>query len=285
MPAAGHAGQGTLARRGDADDGGLGAERLPAAGDGGLGHVAGRRGGRQSRAQLVQVQAALEADELGEREPCPLDRLGRGAGDGDEEAPVGLRMSRSSSQCTTTAPMVRSETTRGRWPGRGTGWLDGGHEVGSLPPEIFEGLGEHRHVASRRGPARRGAATAGPRRWARQGRSRSDEVCAGRRARPERRRSRRRPATRRAGRRRRRRPPGPDRPPWSGPVPCSACAGRLGRHPPPPLVRGSPNGPSTAARCAGRAGRTIHMAIPVAASCVTTRGACGSARRSCAGVC
>ena len=90
MAAAGQAGQAALAGGGDAHHGGLRAQSPPAARDGRVGHVAGRRGGGQRRAELVQVLAALQVDELGEGQPGPLDRLGRRAGDGEEEGPVGL---------------------------------------------------------------------------------------------------------------------------------------------------------------------------------------------------
>ncbi len=39
---------------------------------------------------MVQVLAALEVAELGQREPRPLDRLRGGSGDGEQEALVGL---------------------------------------------------------------------------------------------------------------------------------------------------------------------------------------------------
>ena len=59
-------------------------------GNGRMGHVAGRRGRSQGRAELVQVLTALQVDELGQGKPGPLDRLGRRARDGEEEGPIGL---------------------------------------------------------------------------------------------------------------------------------------------------------------------------------------------------
>ena len=88
MPAAGQTGQATHFSGRDAHDGGLRAESPPAARNGSMGHVAGRRGCGQGRAELVQVLTPLQVDELGQGEPGPLDRLGRRAGDGEEEGPI-----------------------------------------------------------------------------------------------------------------------------------------------------------------------------------------------------
>ena len=90
MSAAGQTGQTALASDGDAHHGGLCAKCTAAARNGRMGHVAGRRGRSQRRAELVQVLTALQVDELGQGEPGPLDRLGRRAGDGEEEGPIGL---------------------------------------------------------------------------------------------------------------------------------------------------------------------------------------------------
>ena len=90
MPAAGQTGQSTLASGRDAHDGGLCAQSPAAARNGSMGHVAGRRGCGQGRAQLVQMLTSLQVDELGQGEPGPLDCLSRRAGDGEEEGPIGL---------------------------------------------------------------------------------------------------------------------------------------------------------------------------------------------------
>ena len=90
MAAAGEAGQAALADGGDAHHGGLRTQGSPAAGDGRMGDVAGRRGRGQGRAELVQVLTAFQVDELRQGQPGPLDRLGRGGGDGEEKGPVGL---------------------------------------------------------------------------------------------------------------------------------------------------------------------------------------------------
>ena len=90
MAAAGQAGQAALARGRDAHHGRLRAQRAPATGDGRMGHVARRRGRGQRRAELMEMLTALQVDELGQGEAGPLDGLGRRAGDGEEEGPVGL---------------------------------------------------------------------------------------------------------------------------------------------------------------------------------------------------
>ena len=90
MSAAGQAGQATLAGGRDAHDGGLCAESPPAARNGGMGDVAGRRGCSQGRAELVQVLTPLQVDELGQGEPGTLDCLGCRARDGEEKGPIGL---------------------------------------------------------------------------------------------------------------------------------------------------------------------------------------------------
>ena len=90
MPAAGQTGQTALPGGRDAHDGGLCAQSAPAARNGRMSNVAGRRGCSQGRAELVQVLTPLQVDELGQGEPGPLDRLGRRARDGEEEGPIGL---------------------------------------------------------------------------------------------------------------------------------------------------------------------------------------------------
>ena len=91
MPAAGQARQGALSRRRDAHDGGLRPQGTPPARNGGVGDITRRGRGGQGRTELVQVLAALEVDEFGQREASSLDGLRRGAGDREEEALVGIR--------------------------------------------------------------------------------------------------------------------------------------------------------------------------------------------------
>ena len=113
MPAARQAGQRALTGDGDPHDGGLRAEGPPGLGDGGVRDITGRRGRGEGRAQPVEVLGPFEVDELGQGQAGALDGLGTRAGDGEEKAAVRLGIPRSSSQCTTTAPMVRSDTTSG----------------------------------------------------------------------------------------------------------------------------------------------------------------------------
>ena len=88
MPTAGQTGQATVADGRDAHDGRLGTERPPPTGDGGMGHVARRGGGGQGRAQLVQVLAPFQVDELGQGEAGAFDGLRRGARHGEKEGPI-----------------------------------------------------------------------------------------------------------------------------------------------------------------------------------------------------
>ena len=243
-PAAGHAHH----RR-------LRAQGTPAAGDGRMGHVARRRGGGQRRAELVQMLAALQVDELGQGQPGPLDGLRRGAGDGEEEGPVGL------GDLTVVVPVhddgadrVVGDDQRDDGEGPEPFRLEGRVDVGSLALQVVDRLGEEgdvvaqdRAVGLQRGRARRPTG--------RRGRTRTGGACAACPARRAGRRSTRRRATRRAGRRRPRRPPGPGRRRSSEHVPWSASAAPSRPRPVGAVRSGSPSGPSTAARCAARAGR------------------------------
>ncbi len=148
-PAAGQARQRTFAGGRDTHHGGLRAKGAPRTGDRGMGHVAGGGGGGQRRAQLVQVLAPLQIDELNEREAGPLHRLGRGAGDGEQEALVGVR------DLPVEVPVHDDGTDRvvrddQRHDGQSSEAARAQRhvEVGALPPQLLEGLREERDVVA-----------------------------------------------------------------------------------------------------------------------------------------
>ena len=140
VPAAGQARQGALAGCRDANDGRVRSQRASAARDRRVGDIAGRGGGGQGRAELVQVLAAFQVDELGQREARALHGLGGGTGDGEEETLVGIR------DRAVVVPVHHDRTDgvigHDQWhDGQGTeARVDGGGEVGPLPPQIVEGL-------------------------------------------------------------------------------------------------------------------------------------------------
>ncbi len=90
MPTARKAGELPLACGRDPDHCGLRPEGAPAAGNGSMGHVAGRGCCGQCGAELVQMLAPLQVDEFGQCQAGPLDSLGGRAGDGEEKTSIGL---------------------------------------------------------------------------------------------------------------------------------------------------------------------------------------------------
>ncbi len=149
MAAAGQAGQATFAEGGDAYHGGVRPQGASTAGDGCMGDVAGCRGGGQGRAELMEVLAAFQVDELGQCEPGSLDRLGRGARDGEEEGPIGF------GDLTVVVPVhddrsdgvVRDDQGddgEGPEPGR----AEGRGDVGALPLQVVDGLREEGDVVA-----------------------------------------------------------------------------------------------------------------------------------------
>ncbi len=91
MPVSGQAGQPTTpAVQGDPADRRLGAHGPDTGPQSGPGDV-GRRGGRgQDRTEFLELLGAFEVGELGHRQTGSFDRLGGGAGDGEQESPVRL---------------------------------------------------------------------------------------------------------------------------------------------------------------------------------------------------
>ncbi len=152
MAAAGQAGQAAFAEGGDAYHGGVRPQSTTAAGDGRVGDVPGCRRGGQGRAELVQVLAAFQVDELGERQPGPFDRLRRSAGDGEEEGPVRF------GDLTVVVPVDdhrsdgvirddQGDDGEGPEPVR----AEGREDVGALALQVVDGLREEGDVAAQNG--------------------------------------------------------------------------------------------------------------------------------------
>ena len=152
VPTAGQAGQAARRAGRDPHHRGLRTQGAPATGDGGMGHVARCGGCGQRRAQLMQMLAALQVDELGESEPGSLHGLGRRARNGEQERPVGLgnpSVALPVHHHGTDGAVGHHERNDGQRTE--TAWIEGRVDVGAIALQVRHGLGEEGDVVAQDG--------------------------------------------------------------------------------------------------------------------------------------